>query len=377
MQIVCVRNLKQLVFPLLAIFILTSFGCANRYAAIRQELENKNYEVARKQILDTWPHDAHYNMLLAEVSYYLEDYDAFVDAASRSLRQSDEFRDDLLYLLKLADIELTEESYNAFERRRYSEARHLIDLDLRVRYYLDWVLTPFADRALSVSEMLEYSSESLVKEGRYDEARTHLLHLTADSMRSLNVHERLAYIYYASGQFNHSNDLIKEIMTPQKGGAGILLFNEELRQVDYLTDSLLTDYDPLIRERELIERPMVDSHLGSSFYGMDDWLNSRFRFEMVLKTEPGNEVGFLSLIAESYFYEGNFEKAAEVFEQALLVEPQNEDVVQYLAICRFNMGERVAADSLFAVAREIDRGTVMTPRDYAPVDTTRIQLERP
>ncbi|GBE29256.1 MAG TPA: hypothetical protein ENH10_06385 [Bacteroidetes bacterium] len=374
MLTLCLKSSKHLVWGLLGIGILATLGCAHDYASTCQELENRNYEAARKQILASYPHDAHYNMLLAEVSYYLEDYDTFVDALSRSLRQSDDYRADLLYLMKLADRELTKKAYDAFTEGDYPTSRRLIDRVLRVRYYLDWVLTPSASRALSVSEMLEYSSESLVNEGRFDEARSRLVHLTADSVRRLNVQERLAFVYYESEQYHHANDLIKNILTPQQGAEGLLLWTDQLRDSDYQTDTVLKVYDSKIRERSLIERPLMDSHLGSSFYMVDDWDNSRFRFERVLLTDPGNAVEFLSLIGESYFLERDYEKAAEAFEGAWVVEPDNEDVVQYLAISRYNLGQKELADSLFAVARTMQQLSIMEPLEYIQPDSTRILL---
>ncbi len=367
---------KPMFLVVLALILLSAFGCSNRYASIRQELENQNYENARDQILATYPHDAHYNMLLAEASYHLKDFDTFVEAISRSLRQGDEFRDDLLYLMQLADVELTQKAYDAFTARDYSTTRELIDRVLRVRYYLDWVLTPFEMRALSVSEMLEYSSESLVNEGRYDEARVMLLHLTADSLRRLNVHERLAYIYYDSEQFIHANELIKEIISPQPNASGIFLYQDQLRTSGFRTDSVLTAYEPKIQERKLIERPLMDSHLGSTFYEMNDWDNSRFRFEMVLRSDPLNAVDFYALIGESYFLERNFPMAILAFEDALVIEPANEDVIQYLAISRFNLGQKSEADSLFALARTYMDQTVLNPSRVRQ-DTTRIRLEGP
>jgi tetratricopeptide (TPR) repeat protein len=376
MRTLSLKSSKQIIIAILATLLLSAFGCSSRYASVRQELENQNYEIARDQILSTYPHDAHYNMLLAEASYNLKDFDTFVEAVSRSLRQGDEFRADLLYLMQLADVELTQKAYDSFTASDYDATRILIDQVLRVRYYLDWVLKPFAKRALSVSEMLEYSSESLVKEGRYDEARTLLVHLTADSLRRLNVHERLAYIYYESNQYGHANDLIKQILSPQPGAPGMLLYSDQLRSSDYLTDSVLSAYDPKIRERQLIERPLMDSHIGSSFYNINDWNNSRFRFEMVLRTDPLNAVDFFALIGESYFLEKDYLRAAQVFEDALVVDPTNEDVIQYLAISRFNLGQKALADSLFTLARTYMDATVLDPSRVNP-DTTRLRLEGP
>ena len=147
-----------------------------------------------------------------------------------------------------------------------------------------------------------------------------------------------------------------------------------LRDSDYQTDTVLKVYDSKIRERSLIERPLMDSHLGSSFYMVDDWDNSRFRFERVLLTDPGNAVEFLSLIGESYFLERDYEKAAEAFEGAWVVEPDNEDVVQYLAISRYNLGQKELADSLFAVARTMQQLSIMEPLEYIQPDSTRILL---
>lgn len=337
---------------LFLVFALALVSCsANRYASIRQDLENGAYEAAIERLEDTSPRDAHYNALLAEASYHLGDYDTFLDALSRSLRQGDEFRDDLLYLMTLADIELSHVAHARFDEGDYAGARATIDVILRVRYLHDWVRKPLGFRALSTNALLEYSGEALVMEGRFDEASTRLVFLARDSLRNLNSKERLAYVYLEMQRFDRVNRLLIDLMSPSEDREAVSLLSEELELNDFRTDSVLADYIGLAKTRQLVERPLVDSHLGVSFYERDRWDQSRFRFEEVLKTEPGNPVEFLALIGESYFLEAKYDSAAAAFRRALAFD-DDLNVLEYLALTEIELGNKAKADSLYQIARE-------------------------
>lgn len=313
-------------------------------------MENGNFIAAREQITASHPRDAHYNALLAEVSYELGDYDTFLNSLSLSIRQSDAFREDILYLLRRADVELTELAYDQFEDEEFTAARTTIDIVLRVRYLYDWVKTP-GTRALSNAELVEYFGETFLRQRRYDEAGTRLVHLIDDSLRNINARERLAYVYFELKRYDEVNELCESILTPQETRAGLRLFHDQLLTHDFRTDRVLEEFIPLMEERQLIERPLVDTHLGNSFYRLGDWENFRSRFEQVLETNPGNRVQFYSLIGESYFLEHDYESAAEAFRRALESDPRDVNALRYLGLCRLQLDNETEARELFAQAR--------------------------
>jgi tetratricopeptide (TPR) repeat protein len=344
-MLTCRNTNLRLVFllPFLAWFVV---GCSAPYSNVKHYVTVGDYHTAREQLLASGPNDAQGWALLAECYYWLEDYPNFAATSKTALQVSQEYQPRIAYLLQHAYIELLNKATSAFQDGNNRDAYRFFADAMTVGDAIDADINPGLHRL--EDEVLMLAGSNFLRLEDYNQARKCFERVRDVRGEDPEVLELLALCNFRLKDYDPSLIACDKLLQLQPGNANALEWRAQI------VDSLQQPEEAVNAYRDALEVVSNDNrmhrNLGIILYRLGEWNLARQHLEKAYSIAPNDGSDLIELIAECLYNQAKYPEALDRFEAANKGNPDDPDILRYIAACHWKLDQREEMDSVLIQA---------------------------
>jgi tetratricopeptide (TPR) repeat protein len=324
-------------------------GCGARYNEVQRYIRQEQYSLAEKQLAVETLHDAQGWYLLAICRYHSKDYPGLAEAATRSLKLSQEYRSPLSYHLQKAFVEQLRVALKEFDLRDFPNASQHLNQLLVFSKSIDPKMK--VDIEVLREQIMSLAAHCSFQMKDFPQAQSYLETLSVQWKDNYELLERLAYTYYYVGQLAQCVATCERILAVQPSNSNMLGLRAQAVQKQGANEAAVNAYRDALSGGT--NQAVLNRNIGVLFFAMKDWAQARKHLENALKGNPSDKDKLLSMTAECCYYEGNYNAALGYYKQLNTLQPNHPDLIRALGSCYWSMGNHTAAEAAFAEASRL------------------------
>lgn len=366
-QIGIAAYLSTLVARLAAIFVwvVAMSSCTSaRYAEVRRLIAQDEYVIAAERLAADGELDAQGWALLAEARLAAGEYIGVVSAARESIKRSGQYAPRVTHHVRQAFVAQLVAATAAYEVGQYAEVVTQFGQLSVFAAQAGEFLQPDQLTALTHASALAASLAVRLKD--YPNARAHLEVVELTWQHDPALLAQLAMIYDQMGEAQACAETCEAALVLEPGNRELLELRAQAYRKQGQTAAAIAAYKSALER--LPNSTLLQRNLGIIFYDLEDW-GQASSYLAAAAGSSADSLDLLELLAECFYHAGRGDEAIACY--ARLVSARPSDPVNYrgLGACHYMVANPHAADSLLAIARDLEAQQPATVQDSSRKET--------